>query len=145
MPYTSRDRNIPMSSLASGESGSVSGAEKSTSEDDDKPPPTVMPGADISHPADWPTELPGADGDGPSWIVGMHREPLWSDSMQGCSPFEYCDKTEADRGHRMQKTVNPYVDKRRTFDPYAQSTVAGFHSFPWDPTKDPQVIPSVLN
>ena len=104
-------------------------------------PRTEDPGADISHPPDWPTELPGADGDGPSWIVGMHREPLWSDSAQGCSPFEYCDKGVADRGHRFQRTANPYQDKRRTFDPYAQATERGRTAYPWDPTKDPQASP----
>jgi hypothetical protein len=87
--------------------------------------PATEGGADISKPADWPTELPGAEGGGPSWIVGMHREPLWSDAAQGCSPFSYCDKGVADRGHKFQRTVNPYVDKRRTFDPYAQATEAG--------------------
>ena len=100
--------------------------------------PKTEDGADISHPPDWPTDLPGASGSGPSWIVGMHREPLWSDSAQGCSPFEYCDKGLADRGHKFQRTANPYQDKRRTFDPYAQATEEGRKAYPWDPTKDPQ-------
>ena len=94
---------------------------------------------DVGGGADWPKDLPGAEGGGPSWIVGMHREPLWSDSYQGCSPFEYCDKGQGDRGHKHQKTVNPYVDKRRTFDPYAQAKKEGREDYPWDPTKDPQV------
>ena len=34
-------------------------------------------------PENWPSSLPGADGDDTSWIVGMHREPLWSQAQTG--------------------------------------------------------------
>ena len=105
---------------------------------------------DASGNADWPHELPGAAGDDTSWIVGMHREPFWSDSMtHACGLTDPCPTGRADRGHRMQTETNPYVDKRRTFNPYAQGDAyqdpeglhdssAGRKAYPWDPTRDPQ-------
>jgi hypothetical protein len=96
--------------------------------------------ADVSDDASWPRDLPGAMGDDTSWVVGMHREPLWSDSQTGaCGTTIPCEKGQADRGHDFQRNTNPWVDKRRTFDPYAQATEEGRANYPWDPTRDPQV------
>jgi hypothetical protein len=91
--------------------------------------------------ADWPSELPGAYGDDTSWIVGEHREPLWSDSQTGtCGLTTPCPKGRADSGHGFQRTTNPFADKRRTFDPYAQETAEGRSSYPWDPSRDPKAF-----
>lgn len=95
---------------------------------------------DASGDADWPADLPGAYGDDTSWIVGMHREPLWSDAQTYAAggltvPAE---KGRADHGHALQRTTNPFYDKRRTFDPYAQASEEGRAAYPWDPFKDPQ-------
>ena len=77
---------------------------------------------DVSGDSDWPTDLRGADGDDTSWIVGMHREPLWSDAQTYASGglTVPAPKGRADHGHGFQRTTNPFSDKRRTFDPYAQ-------------------------
>eukprot|EP00286_Rhodomonas_abbreviata_P024028 CAMPEP_0181302812 /NCGR_PEP_ID=MMETSP1101-20121128/8203_1 /TAXON_ID=46948 /ORGANISM="Rhodomonas abbreviata, Strain Caron Lab Isolate" /LENGTH=1036 /DNA_ID=CAMNT_0023408301 /DNA_START=10 /DNA_END=3120 /DNA_ORIENTATION=+ len=95
--------------------------------------------SDITGYPDWPKDLPGAYGDDTSWIVGEHREPLWSDSMtNGCGLTTPCEKGRADRGHAFQTTYNAFNDKRRTFDPYAQATEEGRANYPWDPSKDPK-------
>eukprot|EP00960_Hanusia_phi_P004031 118346-Hanusia_phi.AAC.1 len=110
------------------------GGEESGEEDEDEP--KIQ---DVSGQPDWPSDLPGAMGDDTSWIVGMHREPFWSDSMtHSCGLTTPCEKGRADRGHGFQKATNPWVDKRRTFDPYAQSSETGRKNYPWDPSKDPK-------
>jgi len=104
---------------------------------------------EISPTAGWPRDLAGASGDDTSWVVGMHREPLWTDSMtHACGLTEPCPTGRADHGHGMQMDTNPYVDKRRTFDPYAygdpyadaatRGLTAGRNNYPWDPTQDAQ-------
>jgi len=105
---------------------------------------------EITPTAGWPRDLMGATGDDTSWIVGMHREPLWTDSMtHACGLTDPCPSGRADRSHGMQMDTNPYVDKRRTFDPYAygdpyadpatrEETYPGRSNYPWDPTQDAQ-------
>jgi hypothetical protein len=43
----------------------------------------------------------------------------------------------------LQADTNPYVDKRRVFDPEAQLDATdrnhGTKAYPWDPTLDPQI------
>ena len=43
----------------------------------------------------------------------------------------------------LQADTNPYVDKRRVFDPEAQLDASdgnhGSKAYPWDPTLDPQI------
>ncbi|KAJ1484522.1 hypothetical protein T484DRAFT_2504674 [Baffinella frigidus] len=70
----------------------------------------------------------------------MHREPLWSDAQTYASGglTVAALKGRADHGHRFQRTTNPFSDKRRTFDPYAQATEEGRAEYPWDAFKDPQ-------
>eukprot|EP00802_Teleaulax_amphioxeia_P002202 Tamp_02204.p1 GENE.Tamp_02204~~Tamp_02204.p1 ORF type:complete len:959 (+),score=270.76 Tamp_02204:249-2879(+) len=104
---------------------------------------------ELTPTAGWPRDLAGATGDDTSWIVGMHREPLWSDSMtRACGLTDPCPTGRADRGHGMQMDTNPYNDKRRTFDPYAygdpyadaatREVTPGRRDYPWDPTRDAQ-------
>ena len=105
---------------------------------------------EITPTAGWPRDLMGASGDDTSWIVGMHREPIWTDSMtHACGLTDPCPTGRADHGHGMQMDSNPYVDKRRTFDPYAfgdpyadpatrAETYPGRSNYPWDPTQDAQ-------
>jgi hypothetical protein len=104
---------------------------------------------ELTPTAGWPHDLPGATGDDSSWIVGMHREPLWTDSMtRACGLTDPCPTGRADRGHGMQMDRNPFDDKRRTFDPYAygdpyadsetRKATPGRIDFPWDPTRDAQ-------
>ena len=104
---------------------------------------------ELTPTAGWPHDLPGATGDDSSWIVGMHREPLWTDSMtRACGLTDPCPTGRADRGHGMQMDRNPFDDKRRTFDPYAygdayadaetRKGTPGRMSYPWDPTRDAQ-------
>ncbi len=112
--------------------------QQSLAGDDEKPATDDI--ADVTGSADWPKNLPGAMGDDTSWVIGMHREPLWTDSQTGaCGTTTPCEKGMADRGHGFQMTTNPWTDKRRTFDPYAQAEEEGRANYPWDPTRDPQV------
>eukprot|EP00291_Cryptomonas_curvata_P016821 CAMPEP_0172165796 /NCGR_PEP_ID=MMETSP1050-20130122/8615_1 /TAXON_ID=233186 /ORGANISM="Cryptomonas curvata, Strain CCAP979/52" /LENGTH=152 /DNA_ID=CAMNT_0012836315 /DNA_START=100 /DNA_END=554 /DNA_ORIENTATION=+ len=78
----------------------------------------------------------GAD-DGPSWIVGDHRKPMWSQSQtfsldDGLEPYNSLYRRltlrKLDRGHFFQEDTNPSVDKRMVFDPRTPD------DFPWDPS-----------
>ena len=104
---------------------------------------------DLTPDSGWPHDLIGATGDDTSWIVGMHREPLWTDSMtHACGLTDPCPTGRADRGHGMQMDSNPYNDRRRIFDPYAfgdaysdpanEKQSSGRNNYPWDPTRDAQ-------
>jgi len=87
----------------------------------------------------------GADGAAAcSWIIGVHRDPMWSDSMTyACGTTTPCAQGKADKAHVMQSDTNPFVDHRRVFDAEAQASVLkpgrGKEAFPWDPTRDPQL------
>jgi len=104
---------------------------------------------ELTPTAGWPHDLAGASGEDTSWVVGMHREPLWTDSMtHACGLTDPCPTGRADHGHGMQMDTNPYTDKRRTFDPYAygdpyvdpatRGLSKGRANYPWDPTQDAQ-------
>jgi hypothetical protein len=106
-------------------------------------------GADITHVGEDNRDryVYGGYGNRPeptSWVVGEHRQLHWSDSQTyACSTTSVCRKGKADSHHSFQADTNPYVDKRRVFDPYAQLDRSdhkhGRTSYPWDPTLDPQV------
>ena len=73
---------------------------------------------------------------GPSWIVGDHRQPMWSQSQtysfDGLEPYNDLYGRlllrKLDRGHFFQQDTNPWQDKRMVFDPNSPN------DFPWDPT-----------
>lgn len=89
----------------------------------------------------WPQYLPGADDEGgSSWIVGEHREPLWSQAQTySCGDDTPCPIGQADKGHLFQRDDNPYVDKREVFDAYGQHYAQIRNEYPWDPAVYPQV------
>ncbi|EKX35237.1 hypothetical protein GUITHDRAFT_146646 [Guillardia theta CCMP2712] len=111
-------------------------------------------GADVTDVGETTREdyVPGVYGplsSGTSWVIGMHRKPMWSESQTyACSTTTPCKKGKADRAHFFQQDTNPYVDKRRVFDSYAQQdpdSVRGRDAYPWDPTLDPQIFRSTPN
>ena len=76
------------------------------------------------------------DDHGPSWIVGDHRKPMWSQSQTysigGLEPYNDLYRRLAlrklDRGHFFQQDTNPWQDKRMVLDPTSPD------DFPWDPS-----------
>jgi hypothetical protein len=117
------------------------------------PPATVFDGIDVSDVGETSFDkyVPDPYGKaGTSWVVGVHREPHWSDSMTyACGTTTPCKMGDADRGHYFQRDTNPFVDKRRVFDREGQldqdNHDTGADSFPWDPTRHPQIFDSQVD
>lgn len=62
-----------------------------------------------------PQFVAGGDDDsgGTSWIVGMHRQPMWTQAQtHSCGDSWPCAIGEADKGHFFQRGTNPFSDKR---------------------------------